>query len=320
MDWYFEGHVEAASELRRQIGEYLRRHAADASASDDAELVVAELLSNAVRHALGPVWVSLTWSGPRPVLTVTDMGAGFELDHPPRDATPWAESGRGLRMVSKLAPRLDAAARASGGSRVSAELPVLRQETKSYDPPRNRTGVLPELDEAAPDGTFGREPFLRALVVQLAQTLEDQEGPAAAEAAVAQVGTDVGGQMELAYRAATGVEGRLSAEQAADCCVRLKDGIGGSFSAVEVTDNRIVFVNHDCPFGDVVQHAPALCRMTSSVFGGIAARNSEREASVFLEERIALGDPQCRVVVSIDAQPENPGLVHRYQKPQTPPS
>jgi hypothetical protein len=36
--------------------------------------------------------------------------------------------------------------------------------------------------------------------------------------------------------------------------------------------------------------------MTSSVFGGIAARNTGG-ASVVLEERIAVGDPECRVVV-----------------------
>jgi hypothetical protein len=39
--------------------------------------------------------------------------------------------------------------------------------------------------------------------VQLAQTVGEDHGPAAAEAAVAQVGVDVGGQMEEAYRRVT---------------------------------------------------------------------------------------------------------------------
>jgi hypothetical protein len=39
--------------------------------------------------------------------------------------------------------------------------------------------------------------------------------------------------------------------------------------------------------------------MTSSVFGGIAARNSEEGATVLLEERTALGDTGCRVVVEL---------------------
>ena len=54
--------------------------------------------------------------------------------------------------------------------------------------------------------------------------------------------------------------------------------------------------NRTCPLGDVVKRAPGLCRMTSSVFGGIAPRNAGG-ASVVLEERIAVGDPECRVAV-----------------------
>jgi hypothetical protein len=50
--------------------------------------------------------------------------------------------------------------------------------------------------------------------------------------------------------------------------------------------------------------------MTSSVFGGIAAR-SHGEAWVSLEERIAVGDHECRVVVWLDRPPA--GVVaHRY--------
>jgi hypothetical protein len=52
--------------------------------------------------------------------------------------------------------------------------------------------------------------------------------------------------------------------------------------------------------------------MTSSVFGGIAARNSG-EASVMLEERIAVGDPECRVVVSLSPRGSEQGdLGHSY--------
>ena len=38
--------------------------------------------------------------------------------------------------------------------------------------------------------------------MQLARTIEDHHGPDAAEAAVAQVGMDVGGQMEQEFRLA----------------------------------------------------------------------------------------------------------------------
>ena len=43
--------------------------------------------------------------------------------------------------------------------------------------------------------------------------------------------------------------------------------------------------------------------MTSAVFGGIAA-NSHGEATVTLEERIAVGDPGCRVVIQLGAVPD----------------
>lgn len=58
-------------------------------------------------------------------------------------------------------------------------------------------------------------------------------------------------------------------------------------------------VSHRCPFGKDVRNAPELCRMTSSVFGGIAARNFGH-ARVVLEKRIALGDEACAVAVYLN--------------------
>ena len=57
--------------------------------------------------------------------------------------------------------------------------------------------------------------------------------------------------------------------------------------------------------------------MTSSVFGGIAARNSPHDVSVLLEERIAVGDPGCRVVVSLAASPsDSAAFAHHYRAAQ----
>jgi len=59
--------------------------------------------------------------------------------------------------------------------------------------------------------------------------------------------------------------------------------------------------------------------MTSSVFGGIAARNNPDGASVLLEERIAVGDPGCRVVVYLGPPPpEAAPFAHRYRAPSRP--
>jgi len=321
VDWYLDGtDPHAVSELRREIRDYLRRHAEPSGAFDEAEVVVSELLGNTVRHAAGPVWVTLSWRAPAPTLVVRDLGPGFDralLDRADLDAIdPLQESGRGLFLITALAPALETAVR-DRGTEITVDLPVTRRPETSHDPPRRTTAVLPALEEARPQGGFGTESFLRALVVQLAQALEFQHGPDAAEAAVAQVGADVGGQMEEEYRRARGVVGRMAPDQMAECYVRLKHAIDGGFSVIEATEDRIVLGNTRCPFGDVVRLAPSLCRMTSSVFGGIAARNNDGPVLVTLEERIAVGDPGCRVIVCLDeSKSPGAGFAHRYRPPQ----
>ena len=334
MDWYLDSQQpEAVPLLRHEATAYLKRHAEDGSDLDSAELLLSEAVANAVRHASGPVWVSLSWLQRQPTLTVFDLGDGFDprllddarhqevgeqglaavADSRNRDGGAQggkdadlevlAESGRGLFLINELAPDFRAAARRGRGMMVSATLPVSKPGTTSHDPRLRRTGVLPDLSEVRPEGGFGKESFLRALVVQLAATLEFQHGPDAAESAVAQVGMDVGGQMEQEYRDAKRIVGQLTPDQMAHCYVRLKHAIDGGFYVIEANSDRIILGNRRCPFGAVVQKAPSLCRMTSSVFGGIAARNSQQGASVVLEERIAVGDPGCRVVVYLGSPP-----------------
>jgi anti-sigma regulatory factor (Ser/Thr protein kinase) len=320
VDWYLQGDdAAAASALRREVMGYLHRHAAEGSNLPDAELAVSELLANVSRHAPGPAWVTLGWRGPGAVMTVHDLGPGFEL--PTGAPDPLAESGRGLFMVSALAMHPRVVARAGEGAAITVELPVRRPATPSFDPPHRSVNPLPSLGEAEPDGGFGRESFLRALVVQLAQAVEQQHGPEAAEAAVAQVGLDVGGQMEEEFRRARAVTDRLTSEQLGECYVRLKHAVDGGFRVLEADEHRVVLVNDRCPFGEAVRRAPALCRMTSSVFGGIAARNRDDGAWVILDERIALGDPGCRVVVHLGTPPEEDRPVaHRYRSPEERPA
>lgn len=322
MDWYADTtEPTAVRRLRHSVMAHLARHGEPGTDLTGAELAVAELLGNAARHATGPAWVSLAWADKQPTLTVWDLGPGFSLaaePAPPEDE--FAESGRGLQIVGHVVDELRVAARRSGGTKVEAVLPVTRAPSPSYDPPRHRADALPAADEATPTGGFGKESFLRALVVQLAQAVEDIHGPAAAEAAVAQVGVDVGSRMEDEYRAAKEVVDRLTPEQLADCFVRLKHAIDGEFFVIEATPERIVLGNTACPFGDVVQRAPALCRMTSSVFGGIAAAQTDSGvAAVLLEERIAVGDPGCRIVVYLGEPPEEArDAAHRYRAPASP--
>jgi anti-sigma regulatory factor (Ser/Thr protein kinase) len=297
MDWFFDAYdAEAVRALRHDFRDYLGRHAEPDADLDGAEVAFSELITNAARHAPGPAWVHVDWSASQPIVEVHDLGPGFDLEAA-RRADSNAAGGRGLLLASHLTEELRVAAKRAGGSKVTAVLAVTRPPANVFEPHRARPASLPTPEEAQPDGTFPRDSFLRALVVEMARAVELEQGPAAAEALVAQVGADVGARAEEEYRRAREIMGRLAPEEIAEACVHLKRGLGGDFYVIEVTPERIVLGNRRCPFGDgAVTRAPGLCRMTSSVLGGIAARNADG-ASVVLEERIALGDPECRVVV-----------------------
>ena len=88
------------------------------------------------------------------------------------------------------------------------------------------------------------------------------------------------------------------AAQVAEVCVDLKRRISGSFYVVEQSEDRIVFGNHACPFGDKVVGRPSLCMMTSNVFGTITAENLGY-GKVVLEETIAAGAGGCRVTIHL---------------------
>lgn len=314
MDWCLDtSEPESLRDIRAELTDYLRRHGKDGADLASARTAASEVVANAVEHGGGRyVWVSVDWGDERPVLSVHDLGEGFEPSVSLPD-DPLSESGRGLYLATHCSELLEVAAKRAGGSTVRVTLPVPRRRELSHDPPRRRADSLPGPDEADEDGTFGKQSFLRALVVELSQSVDLGQGPDAAEAAVAQVGTNVGGRMEEAYRRARDLVGRLDADQMADLYVRLKKAIDGDFYVIEADSERIVLGNRACPFGEVVKRSPALCRMTSSVFGGIAARNTGA-ALVQLEERIAVGDPECRVVVWLgDAARRAERHGHRYE-------
>jgi anti-sigma regulatory factor (Ser/Thr protein kinase)/predicted ArsR family transcriptional regulator len=328
VDWYLEPRDTAAvPQLRRQIMDYLRRHASAGRDPGDAEIVVSELLGNALEHTVGPAWVSIRWDEAKPVLTVADLGPGFDPATfgrataaapvgPPGGtltATPGgapggtlaaapvgtlADRGRGLFLVTHLAQDLAVAARTGGGSTVSVTLDVTREPVRPPTPPRPAEDPLPLLVEAAPDRVPARESLLRALVVQLMHSVELHHGPEALRSAINQVGVDLGQQVEAEYRAARRLAGTLTPEQLGECLTRFKATIGGEFEVSEVSASRLVLTASRCPFGPGVRRTPGLCRLTAGVFGGVATRNVPGgEVSVQLEERIAVGDPACRIVV-----------------------
>jgi hypothetical protein len=78
--------------------------------------------------------------------------------------------------------------------------------------------------------------------------------------------------------------------------LHLKRRIQGDFFIIEEDDEKIVLGNRACPFAEEVVGRPALCMMTSNVFGSIAAQNLGY-AKVTIERAIARGDSGCRVMV-----------------------
>src|SRR5581483_1176456 len=105
---------------------------------------------------------------------------------------------------------------------------------------------------------------------ELAGTLQDVVGLDEAAGFVSVVGQRLGDEINGRYKAALGVDG-LTRRQVADVLVDLKRRIRGDFSVVEEDESKIVLGNRACPFGEKVAGRPALCMMTSNVFGVIAA-------------------------------------------------
>jgi anti-sigma regulatory factor (Ser/Thr protein kinase) len=138
LSWTLEaGDAARVSGIRRRVMTALRGRAAAGSDLDSAELVVAELLNNALAHTAGPAWVAMSWDGPHPLLSVTDLGPGFAgrpelLDEQQRlvprlPEDELSEHGRGLYLVALLTHDLAVTARLTGGSVVSVTLKLQRR-------------------------------------------------------------------------------------------------------------------------------------------------------------------------------------------------
>jgi len=142
-----------------------------------------------------------------------------------------------------------------------------------------------------------RDVFLRTLLRELSGVLQDVVGLNEASGYISVVGAALGEQIDNQYRKALSVD-RLSREQVGAVLVDLKTRIQGDFYIVEETEDRIVFGNRRCPFGEMVRDRPSLCMMTSNVFGYIAAENLGY-AAVSLDKTIAGGHAECLVTVHL---------------------
>ncbi|MEM6398816.1 MAG: methanogen output domain 1-containing protein [Cyanobacteria bacterium P01_D01_bin.116] len=143
-----------------------------------------------------------------------------------------------------------------------------------------------------------REGFFGTLIRELSGTLQDLVGLEEASGFISVVGQTMGRQLNTEYKSALKLS-NLSRKEVAEVLVDLKKRIKGDFYIIEQSDEKIVFGNHVCPFGEKVIGRPSMCMMTSNVFGSIAADNLGY-AKVELQETIASGDCGCRVVVYLE--------------------
>lgn len=153
-----------------------------------------------------------------------------------------------------------------------------------------------------------RDVFLRNLVRELSGVLEEIIGLDEASGFISIVGKNIGHQINKQYRKELHVE-KLNKEQISLVLQDLKRRIKGGFYIVEIDENKVVFGNRCCPFGDKVLQRKSLCMMTSNVFGTIVAENIGY-AKVDIQKSIASGDPECHVVVYFS--PESGGEGEEY--------
>lgn len=127
--WSVEDEAEHVLRQRRTFRARLDALSRPPSDIDGAELIYGELVTNAVRYARGAVEVRLERSACKPpVLVVRDHGPGLHGTQRPAD--PYAESGRGLAIVQKLARDVDVHDAEGGGTVVRAVLPITMRERR----------------------------------------------------------------------------------------------------------------------------------------------------------------------------------------------
>jgi anti-sigma regulatory factor (Ser/Thr protein kinase) len=91
--------------VRRTVVQDLRERGISMVTVDESEIVVSELVSNAIRHArpLSDGSLRVHWKVKAGVVEVEVTDGGSDTTPRPAPRTLWAASGRGLRIVRSLA-------------------------------------------------------------------------------------------------------------------------------------------------------------------------------------------------------------------------
>ena len=97
--------AQAVPSIRRALVEDLQDLDVSAEVVDEAEIVVSELMGNAIRHArpLADGMVRVRWKVKSGVVEVEVSDGGGPSTPRPAPPALWSTSGRGLRIVRSLA-------------------------------------------------------------------------------------------------------------------------------------------------------------------------------------------------------------------------
>lgn len=97
--------TDSVPEIRRALREDLAESSVPEQVVEETETVVSELVANAILHGrpLPDGTIRVHWKVRPPRIEVEVSDGGGERVPQPKPRTPWANSGRGLRIVRSLA-------------------------------------------------------------------------------------------------------------------------------------------------------------------------------------------------------------------------
>jgi anti-sigma regulatory factor (Ser/Thr protein kinase) len=132
--WQFEGgDARSAYTMRDEFfAQIARIDGVCESELTTCALIFAELIGNSVRHAPGPISISLEQRDSQLILHFIDDGPGFDFA-PALPENVWSESGRGLYLISSLAKSVSVERIPGKGSHVAVTLPVTISAPKEID-------------------------------------------------------------------------------------------------------------------------------------------------------------------------------------------
>ena len=275
MEWCVDTRTPGSpASVEEEICAHLDRHS--------SEPAVVELARPLIRRGLdglppGPMWVSLEWEEQEGRLQIRSLRDG------PLPGTP---VGPGVTRAHEVAAGLISDHGDEEG--VSVALRVARIAERNIDPAPADPELLPDDRPAHLLGLIGSE-------IASGRSLEEAAARAGATLA----------EREIRRRGPAG-----DAAEMARVLAETEAGLGADFEVLSADGGTAVVRNGRCPFGST---APAMCRLTSALAGGLAARVAGH-AEVNVVESLAAGDHECRLVIDM-TDPQPSPVSHRYSWP-----